>query len=68
MKTVLDIPITKMFDLYQDGCKSTFVRIDSSLKENNRKNAHCVDSNNPTYYRTKDYFIQLDIEVIPVEK
>jgi len=64
MKTVLDIPIKKWFDLHQDGCISTFVRLDSTEYEGD--NGHCIQSTNPTYDKGENYFIQLDIEVIPV--
>lgn len=64
MKTVLDIPITKHFTIFQDGYNSSFLRINET--KHNGNNAMCIQSFNPTYDKGVFYFIQLDIEVVPV--
>jgi hypothetical protein len=64
MKTVLSIPIRKIFTLDCELGKASFIRIDE--KEHDGNNAICLNSNNGSYIENVEYFIQHDIEVIPV--
>ena len=64
MKTILSVPITKIFKINGELGKSSFIRIDEI--EHNGNNAFCLDSNNGSYIENVKYFIQYEIEVIPV--
>jgi hypothetical protein len=63
MKTVLSIPIRKIFTIDGELGKASFIRIDEKTHSGN--NALCLNSSNGSYVENVEYFIQHDIKVIP---